>query len=214
MAPAGSRAPTMRTPVAGDPVTALPWPAARLGGRGSGGGAPRGPKAALLKGVGLDMSRPWNPGPELGRPILDVRRKSLAARPLQLPGSVNLLNAVEGRTSDALGTPLSLLHCGNLRCVSLARRSEICYSRSAAGKMHVEKVNTREGSAASPASARKVGQRLSRAARARPDEPGWPSPAGGFGGGNPREPGRRERRVRPPRGFLPPGEKAFELWGE
>ena len=54
MAPAGSRAPTMRTPVAGDPVTALPWPAARLGGRGSGGGAPRGPKAALLKGVGLD----------------------------------------------------------------------------------------------------------------------------------------------------------------
>ena len=72
MAPAGSRAPTMRTPVAGDPVTALPWPAARLGGRGSGGGAPRGPKAALLKGVGLDMSRPWNPGPELGRPILDV----------------------------------------------------------------------------------------------------------------------------------------------
>ena len=105
------------------------------------------------------------------------RRKSLAARPLQLPGSVNLLNAVEGRTSDALGTPLSLLHCGNLRCVSLARRSEICYSRSAAGKMHVEKVNTREGSAASPASARKVGQRLSRAARARPDEPGWPSPA-------------------------------------
>lgn len=72
MAPAGSRAPTMRAPVAGDPVTALPWPAARLGGRGSGGGAPRGPKAALLKGVGPDMSRPWDPGPELGRPILGV----------------------------------------------------------------------------------------------------------------------------------------------
>lgn len=72
MAPAGSRAPTMRAPVARDPVTALPWPAARLGGRGSGGGAPRGPKAALLKGVGPDMSRPWDPGPELGRPILGV----------------------------------------------------------------------------------------------------------------------------------------------
>ena len=44
-----------------------------------------------------------------------------------------------------LGTPLSLLHCGNLRCVWLARRSEVCCSRSAAGKMHVEKVNTRAG---------------------------------------------------------------------
>lgn len=64
----------------------------------------------------------------------------------------------------------------------------------------------------SPASARKVGQRLSGAARARPEEPGWPSPAGDWGRAvlDPREPGRRERRVLSPRGFLPPGEKAFE----
>lgn len=62
--PAGSCSPTMRAPVAGDPVTALPRPAARFGGAMSGGEAPRGPKATLLKGVGPDMSRPWDPGPE------------------------------------------------------------------------------------------------------------------------------------------------------
>lgn len=77
--------------------------------------------------------------------------------------------------------------------------------------MHVEKVNTREGSAASPASARKVGQRLSGAARARPDEPGWPSPAGGFGGGNPRA--RPAGASRPPAPRLPltRGEGVREL---
>lgn len=64
----------------------------------------------------------------------------------------------------------------------------------------------------SPASARKVGQRLSGAARALPEEPGWPSPAGDWGRAvlDPREPGGRERLVPSPRGFLPPGEKAFE----
>ena len=44
---------------------------AGVGGR-SGGGDPRRPKAALLEGVGPDMSRPWDPGPESGRPILSV----------------------------------------------------------------------------------------------------------------------------------------------